>query len=329
MKNAVALDMGSSNTYIYKTGMGIVLEQPSAVALSREKGKIKALGEDAKKLYGMAVEDTEVTFPVFEGFIDNVPLARQMLKGYFDKIQYFHEHVVMSVPCGTDSDKIMSLDKFLRSLGVYNVAFVESPILTAYGMNIMADSDCPRFIINLGGGTTNISAVSPSGVITGVSINLGGQNVDSMLASFIENNFKLKIGMLTAEKLKIQLGSMYTNDELRYVVNGRDVITGRPRPLSVEAKDVYQPLKRFYDLIINVAEKIMAKLPPEALGEINRTGIFLSGGMSKIVGLQEYFEQKLDVKTVIDDNPEYSNVSGAGYLCTDRKLLNRLKLNRD
>lgn len=328
MKNAIAVDMGSSNTYIYRSGMGIVLEEPSAVALSRTQGKIKALGENAKKLYGMATGDMEVTFPVFEGYVDNFPLATQMLSGYLQKVKFYHDDIIASVPCGTDSEKLRYLEKFFRNQGAYNVSLVESPLLTAYGMGIMTDSNAPRFVINIGGGTTNIAAVTPEGVITGVSINVGGQNVDSMLVNHIETAFRLKIGIITAEKLKIRLGSMWENDELRHVVNGRDVITGRPKPLSVEAKDIYAPLCSFYNIIISVAEKIMAKLPPEALGEINRTGIFIAGGMSKIAGLKEYFEEKLGVKAVISDEGEYANILGAGTLCANKSLLNKLKMNK-
>lgn len=328
MKNAVAVDLGSSNTYIYRSGMGIVLEEPSAVALSREQGKIKALGEDAKKLYGMATGDMEVTFPIFEGYVDNVPLAMQMLSGYLQRVKFNHDDIIASFPCGTDNEKLRALEKFFRNQGAYNVSLVESPLLTAYGMGIMTDSNAPRFIINLGGGTTNVAAVTPQGVITGVSINLGGQNVDSMLVNHIESTFRLKIGMITAEKLKIRLGSMWENDELRHVVNGRDIISGRPRPISVEAKDIYLPLCSFFNIIISVAEKIMAKLPPEVLGEINRTGIYLAGGMSKIAGLKEYFENKLNVKVIITEEGEYANILGAGLLCSDKNLLNRIRKNR-
>lgn len=323
----IALDMGSSNTYIYQSGMGIVLEAPSVIALDTEKGKVKALGEDAKKLMGLAVEETEVISPIFEGNIENENATKKMLNGFLKKINYKNQAMVVSVPCGIENEKLIQLNKTLAYVGVGEVSFVESPILTALGMGILSDT-APRFIINIGGGTTNISAVSSSGIIAGVNINFGGQNIDSMLINQIEQKFGLRIGMLTAEKLKNQLASMFPEDRLCHVVNGRDVNTGRPRPLSVDAGSIYPSLEAFFDIICNVALKLMAKLPPEVLAEINRSGVYVSGGVSKIAGLGDYLTEKLQIKTIIDNTAEYSNVLGAGQLLNNKEMLKKVRINK-
>ena len=327
MKSAIALDLGSSNTYVYQAGMGIVLEEPSIVALDNEKGKVKALGEEAKKLYGLAVEETQVICPVFEGVIENESACQKMLNGFFKKINYGGQSIVASVPCGIENEKLALYSRVLSSLGASDVSFVESPILTALGMGILTDSS-PRFVINIGGGTANISAVSSSGIIAGVNINFGGQNIDSMLVGRVEERFNLKIGMLTAEKLKNQLASMFEGDTLSHVVNGRDLLTGRPRPVSVDAGSIFPTLEAFFDIIINVVVKLMAKLPPEVLAEINRSGVYLSGGVAKIAGLGDYLSDRLQIKTVIDTNPEYSNVLGAGHLLGNKELLKKLRINK-
>ena len=328
MKNGlIALDMGSSNTYIYQSGMGIILEEPSVVALDTEKGKVKALGVEAKKLMGLAVEETEVISPIFEGTIENELATKKMLKGFLDKINYKMQKMVVSVPCGVENEKLIMLNKVLGYVGCGEVSFVESPILTALGMGILTDS-APRFVINIGGGTTNISAVSSSGIIAGVNINFGGQNIDSMLISTIEQRFNLKIGMRTAEQLKVHLASMFPGDRLSYVVNGRDLNNGMPKPISVKAGEIYQTLVAFFDIICNVTTKLMAKLPPEVLAEINRSGIFVSGGVSKIAGLGDYLTERLQIKTIIDSSPEYSNVLGAGVLLSNKEMLKKLRINK-
>ncbi len=326
MKGAIALDLGSSNTYIYQSGMGIVLEEPSVVALG-EKGKVKALGNEAKKLYGLAVENTNVFCPVFEGVVENEVACQKMLNGFFKKIGYKGQPIVASVPCGIENEKLGLYSRVLNFLGARDVSFVESPMLTALGMGILTDS-APRFVINIGGGTANISAVSSGGIIAGVNINFGGQNIDSMLVNRVEERFNLKIGMLTAEKLKNQLASMFEGDTLSHVVNGRDLLTGRPRPVSVDASSIFPTLEAFFDIIVNVAVKLMAKLPPEVLAEINRSGVYVSGGVAKIAGLGEYLSNRLQIRTIIDANPEYSNVLGAGQLIGNRELLKKLKINK-
>lgn len=323
----IALDMGSSNTYIYQSGMGIVLEEPSVVALETDKGKVKALGNSAKKLMGLAVEETEVISPIFEGTIENELAAKKMLKGFLQKIDYKMQNMVVSVPCGIENEKLIALNKALAYVGCGEASFVESPILTALGMGILSDS-APRFIINIGGGTTNISAVSSSGIIAGVNINFGGQNIDSMLINAIEHRFGLRIGMRTAEQLKIHLASMFPEDKLSYVVNGRDINSGMPRPISVEAENIYPTLVAFFDIVCNVVTKLMTKLPPEVLAEINRSGVYVSGGVSKIAGLSEYLSDRLQIKTIIDTMPEYSNVLGAGQLLTNKDLLKKLRINK-
>jgi rod shape-determining protein MreB len=134
--------------------------------------------------------------------------------------------------------------------------------------------------------------------------------------------------MLTAEKLKNQLASMFEGDTLSHVVNGRDLLTGRPRPVSVDAGSIYPTLETFFNIIVNVVVKLMAKLPPEVLAEINRTGIYISGGVAKIAGLSDYLTEKLQVRTVIDLNPEYANVLGAGQLLNNKDLLKKLRINK-
>lgn len=328
MKNAIAIDLGSTNTYIYQSGVGIVLDEPTMVAISTDKNKVVAVGEKAKNLYGLAVENTTVVYPIFEGCVQNEYALVQMLIAYLKKVEYSGQLIVLSVPCGIEKENLIAFERAFNKAGAYKIVFVESPICSALGMGILSDSNAPRFVVNIGGGTTNISAVSKNGIIAGVCINLGGQNIDSMLVKHIEKNVKLKIGMLTSEKLKNQLASLYDGDELRHVVSGRDMELGRPRPVSIGAEDILQPMKVFFDIILNVIERLITKLPPEVLAEINRTGIYVTGGVSKLCGLGEYFEKELKMRVNVVDNGEYSNVLGAGLLAGNKDLLKLYKLDK-
>ena len=164
-------------------------------------------------------------------------------------------------------------------------------------------------------------------MIAGINVNLGGQNIDSMLVKHIERNFGVRIGMVTAEKLKNKLGSLFKGDTLGCVVSGREIKSGNPRPLRLAAAQIYPPLKSFFDIIINVTKKLISSLPPEASAEINRAGAFITGGTSQIAGLKEYFEGVTGLKATIASSPEYSNVLGAGKLLSNKDLLSKLRIN--
>ena len=288
--NAIAIDMGSVNTVIYQLGSGVVLSEPSVVALSvNGKSSIRAVGSEAKKLIGKTAETTKIVFPIVEGEIADIKNATAMTENFLNKITLrklsLRPKALVSVPCGIENDEIKKYAKVLSGAGVYNADFVESPILTALGLGIPVSESTPCFIIDVGGGTTNIAAVSLDGVIAGVNVNMGGRNVDAMIINRIADLFGLRIGMLTAEKIKTQIASLIEGDATRTVINGRDIESGKPRSVSVSASDVLLPVAAFFDKIFEIASMVMAKLPAEVSAEIRRSGVYFSGGVSRLPGL--------------------------------------------
>ena len=205
--------------------------------------------------------------------------------------------------------------------------FVEAPILTALGVGAPITASTPCFVIDLGGGTTSIAAVSLDGVIAGVNVNMGGSNIDAMLIDYIAQYFNLKIGTLTAERIKIQVGSLNENDGTRMAVNGRDLTTGKPREISVGAQDIYLPIKMFFDKIFEIASMVMAKLPAEVSAEIRRSGVYFAGGTSKMVGLSEYFRDKMAIRANLVDDPELSTAIGGGIAASDPVLLKKINIS--
>lgn len=277
--NAIAIDMGSVNTVIYQLGSGVVLSEPSVVALSLNgKSSIRAVGSEAKKLIGKTAETTKIVFPIVEGEIADVKNATAMTENFLNKITLrklsLRPKALVSVPCGIENDEIKKYAKVLSGAGVYNADFVESPILTALGLGIPVSESTPCFIIDVGGGTTNIAAVSLDGVIAGVNVNMGGRNVDAMIINRIADLFGLRIGMLTAEKIKTQIASLIEGDATRTVINGRDIESGKPRSVSVSASDVLLPVAAFFDKIFEITSMVMAKLPAEVSAEIRRSGVY-------------------------------------------------------
>ncbi len=331
--NAIAIDMGSVNTVIYQLGSGVVLSEPSVVALSvNGKSSIRAVGSEAKKLIGKTAETTKIVFPIVEGEIADIKNATAMTENFLNKITLrklsLRPKALVSVPCGIENDEIKKYAKVLSGAGVYNADFVESPILTALGLGIPVSESTPCFIIDVGGGTTNIAAVSLDGVIAGVNVNMGGRNVDAMIINRIADLFGLRIGMLTAEKIKIQIASLIEGDATRTVINGRDIESGKPRSVSVSASDVLLPVAAFFDKIFEIASMVMAKLPAEVSAEIRRSGVYFSGGVSRLPGLDGYFREHMAIRANVFEDPEMTAAIGGGILLGNEKLLKKLRIEK-
>ena len=334
MRNkAIAIDLGSVNTVIYQLGSGVVLSEPSVVALSvNGKSSIRAVGSEAKKLIGKTAETTKIVFPIVEGEIADVKNATAMTENFLNKITLrklsLRPKALVSVPCGIENDEIKKYAKVLSGAGVYNADFVESPILTALGLGIPVSESTPCFIIDVGGGTTNIAAVSLDGVIAGVNVNMGGRNVDAMIINRIADLFGLRIGMLTAEKIKTQIASLIEGDATRTVINGRDIESGKPRSVSVSASDVLLPVAAFFDKIFEIASMVMAKLPAEVSAEIRRSGVYFSGGVSRLPGLDGYFRENMAIRANVFEDPEMTAAIGGGILLGNEKLLKKVRIEK-
>lgn len=331
--NAIAIDMGSVNTVIYQLGSGVVLSEPSVVALSvNGKSSIRAVGSEAKKLIGKTAETTKIVFPIVEGEIADIKNATAMTENFLNKITLrklsLRPKALVSVPCGIENDEIKKYAKVLSGAGVYNADFVESPILTALGLGIPVSESTPCFIIDVGGGTTNIAAVSLDGVIAGVNVNMGGRNVDAMIINRIADLFGLRIGMLTAEKIKTQIASLIEGDATRTVINGRDIESGKPRSVSVSASDVLLPVAAVFDKIFEITSMVMAKLPAEVSAEIRRSGVYFSGGVSRLPGLDGYFREHMAIRANVFEDPEMTAAIGGGILLGNEKLLKKLRIEK-
>ncbi len=329
----LSIDLGSSMTKIYQIGAGMVLSEPSVIAINETgRRKVKAIGKDAKNLIGKTVDGTVVSSPVFEGCIYDEQTAELMIENFLNKVtlRKFGRRpaVLFAVPCGADNASIKKFEKVLNDCDVFSIHFVESPVLAAIGAGVHLTEATPCFIIDIGGGTTNMAAVSLGGVISGISINIGGKTLDNMIIDLIENNFELKIGKLTAEKLKIQVGSLLEKDNTASVVNGRDTVTGKPRAVTVTSQDLYPTVMAFFDKIFKFAEMLMAKLPAEISADIRRSGVYFTGGTSKFMGLEEYFRFSMGIRANVCEEPAYAVAVGGGAVAGNEKLLSRLRINR-
>ena len=326
----IVIDFESLNTNIYKLGSGLVLSEPTVIAISSDgKNNVKAIGSEAKKLIGKTANNTKIVFPVFEGEIVNEKAAVKLLSAFLDKIEIKNGSsvmAIMSLPCGLSAESIEKYRQVAKGVGIKKVYFIEAPLLVAFSQKMPVTDSIPSFIIDMAGGVTNIATVSSDGVIVGVSVNFGVNKITTDIIDFIAENYGLQIGLLTAERLKTETGSLAENDGLSTVINGRDVKMGSPRALSVKAMDIQSPIKDYYDKIIEIALSVLVKLPPEVSAEIRNSGIYLSGIGANIYGLHDYFAHKFDMPINISDNPEYAVTLGGGKVVSDNNLVNKLSL---
>lgn len=333
MTSRYAIDLGTSITNIYALGGGIVLSEPSVVAVDTDdRKKVKAIGADAKRLIGKTAENTSVVFPVFEGEIADEKLTAVMLRYFLKKIQAKKfgrkMELLFSVPCGADLVMLKKLERLADACSASAVQFVEAPILAALGQNVPLTEFSPCFCMNMGGGCTDIAALSLDGIIAGVSVSLGGGNVDAELIEFVADRFGLKIGLLTAERIKEQIGSLLDGDNTGTVVNGRDIATGKPRSIALTAEHVKEPIEAYYAKVLDIAEMVMAKLPAEVSAEIRHAGIYVSGGSAQVPGLQEYCENRLGIAVNVAEDPTSAVVLGAGMLLGNQDLKKRLAVRK-
>lgn len=328
----LAIDLGSSVTKIFKIGSGIVLAEASCVAVASGSDTVKAIGEEAKRLIGKTAEYTTIVFPIFEADIVNGGMAAVMLTYFLKKIgigraQARRAEVVFSVPCGAQDSLLDKYYRLAEACGIGTVHFIEVPFLSAFGQGLTLSETTPLFVVDIGGGNTNIAAFSLDGIIAGIGLNIGGGNIDSHIIDKIAESFNLKIGLLTSEKVKSTVASLYTADNESMIVNGRDISTGRPRSVAVSSGDVYDCAKIFADKIAEYTSLVLAKLPAEVSASVWHTGIYLSGGGAKLIGLDDYLSRSLQMDVNLAEEPQMAVVLGGGSAVGNSDILETVRID--
>lgn len=321
----LAIDLGSSTTKIYRadTGNGIVLAEPSCVAVSGY-GEVRAVGKEAKKLVGKTAEFTEIVFPVYEGEIVDERLCAEMLKRFLSRVGgswWKRSETVFSVPCGAGEELKNSYRAVAEDCGLKKIRFIEAPFLAALGADAVLTEADPVFTVDIGGGVTNVAVVSLYGVIAGLSMNVGGNNMDANVAAKIERVKGLKIGALTAERIKNEIGSLSPASRGTTVAEGSSTAYARPASVSVQSSEIFDCIRVYVDKIVEYASLVLKKLPAEVAATVGKNGIYLSGGIAKLPYLPEYVSQKLEMRAHVCDEPQFAVVSGGGAAARDRRLL--------
>ena len=323
----IAIDLGSSMTKIYRadTNSGIVLAEPSYVAVGAD-GEIKAVGKEAKNLIGKTAEYTSIFSPIHEGEIKDMRLCVGMLQTFLARIgmkgaALRRAQTLISVPCGIGERSLSQYKALAEECKLKKVWFVEQPYLAALGAGIaFCDSD-PVFCLDIGGGVSNAAVLSADGIIAGISINIGGSNMDANILAKIGDDKKLLIGALTAERIKNEIGSLSISPLGTIVAEGSSMENCQPSSASVQARELTECIRVYVNKIVEYTAAVLWKLPAEVAATVNRNGVFLSGGVMKIPYLPQYLGKALKMNFHVCEEPQFATALGGGMLLRDKELL--------
>lgn len=308
------VELGSSNTVIYLSGSGIVLREPSLVAVKANCAGLFAVGLKAKKMQGKTSDLVSVFSPVKNGIVVDEKYASLMLKSFFKKIVsnniLIKTKILFCIANGLTDLELTSLKNVAYSVGVSNVSFVNCCLASLVGAGINVDKPNATISINLGGGTTNLAVVSLNEVVNGFTINFGGIDMDLSIKEYLLNTYMLDISLSLAEKLKNECGSLYMHDTTNMEISGIDTATKKPRSMIVSSTDVRIALQHFFENLSLGVEHLLNMCSSEVVSDIASNGIVVTGGVANLTGLDNFLKKKLSLPVKIADEPENCAILG-------------------
>ncbi len=313
----LGIDLGTANTLVYVPGRGVVLNEPSVVAVSEEDNKILAIGIEAKEMIGRTPEAIIAYRPMKDGVIADYRVTEAMLRYYIDKAlgkwNFFKPEVLVSVPAGVTSTERRAVIEAAIKAGAKNAYVVKEPILAAIGAGIPIHEAMGHMIVDIGGGTTDVAVISLGGIVASISVKCAGNRLDHSIADYIKKTFNLAIGDKTAEDIKMKIGSAIPLDEeLAMQVKGRDFISGLPRSVEIKTNEIVKAIAKDLREMIKAIKDVLQETPPELSADIIDKGIIMTGGSSQLRNLPELVLRRTGVKAVLAKDALYCVVKGTG-----------------
>lgn len=313
----LGIDLGTANTLVYVPGKGIVLCEPSVVAISEEDNRILAIGADAKDMIGKTPEAIVAYRPMKDGVIADYRTTQAMLKHYISramgKWNIVKPEVLISVPAGVTSTERRAVVEAAVRAGAKNAYVVKEPILAAIGAGIPIHEPNGHMIVDIGGGTTDVAVISLGGIVACTSVKFAGNALDASITDYIKKSFNLAIGDKTAEDIKIQVGSAVPlEEELSITIKGRDYISGLPRQADIKTNEIVKAMNKELREMIKAIKNVLQETPPELSSDIIERGITMTGGTSQLRGLQDLVYRRTGVKAQLAENAFYCVAQGTG-----------------
>tara|TARA_B100000678_G_scaffold225532_1_gene193277 strand:- start:2657 stop:3697 length:1041 start_codon:yes stop_codon:yes gene_type:complete len=321
--NDIAVDLGTANTLVYVKGEGIVLNEPSVVAIEKGTGRIMAIGLEAKRMLGRTPEAIEAVRPLKDGVIADVDITEMMLRHFLKEVTAkrvlrIKPRVVVGVPSGITELERRAVRSSAISAGAKSVYMVAEPMAAAIGVGLPVETPTGNMVIDIGGGTTEIAVIALAGIVSNTSIRVGGDEFDAAIVTFLRKNYNLLIGEPTAEAIKIQIGSAFEVGEEREMdVKGRDLVSGIPKTVHVHSQEIRECIQEPIQAVVEAVRRALEITPPELSSDIVDRGIVMTGGGALIRGMDRLLQHETNLPIHVDEEPLSCVVRGVGRILDD------------
>ena len=325
----LGIDLGTANTLVFASGRGIIIREPSVVAIDKNTNGILAVGSEAKKMLGRTPGNVVATRPLRDGVIADFDVTEAMIKYFIQKahnrMSFIHPRIIVGVPSGiTSVEKRAVLDATFHA-GAREAYLIEEPMAAAIGANLPVSEATGSMIVDIGGGTTEVAVVSLGGMVVAKSVRVAGDEMDEAIITHCRENYRLLIGERSAEEIKISLGSAFpTKDEKSMEVRGRDLVSGLPKTFTITSSEVRSALKEPINVILDAIRFTLEKTPPELSSDIIDMGICLAGGGALLLGLDQFIAKETDIHVFIADDPLSCVANGTGKALDEIEILKKV-----
>jgi rod shape-determining protein MreB and related proteins len=325
----MAVDLGTANTLVYVRGRGIVLNEPSVVALNTNNGQIVAVGAEAKRMIGRTPGNIVAIRPLKDGVIADFDVTERMLRYFIQKVHrrshMAKPRLVVAVPSGITGVEQSAVKEAGHQAGARRVYIIEEPMAAAIGAGLPIHEPTGNMVVDIGGGTTEVAVISLGGIVTSQSIRVGGDELDQAIITFGKKEYSLMLGERTAEEIKMALGSAFpAEDEPHAEIRGRDLVSGLPKTVVISAAEVRKAIEEPVNLIVDAVKNTLDKCPPELAGDVMDRGIALTGGGALLRGLESRIREETGMPVQVADNPLDSVVLGTGKCVEDFETLRQV-----
>jgi len=323
----IGVDLGTANTLVYVRGRGIVLSEPSVVAIDQRTGEVHAVGIEAKRMLGRTPGTISAIRPLKDGVIADFDVTEQMLRHFIQKVhhnRFAHPRVVVCVPSGVTGVEKRAVEEATLSAGARQAYLIEEPMAAAIGAGLPVSEPTGNMIVDIGGGTTEVAVISLGGIVVSQSIRVGGDEMDEAIMAHIKKEYKLLIGQQTAEELKLEIGSAWElPQEVSAEVRGRDMLTGLPKTVVITSEETRRALDEPVGQIIDAIKSTLDKTPPELAADIMDRGIVLAGGGALLTALAERLRDETQMPVQLAESPLTCVAVGSGRSLEEFEVIHR------
>ncbi|MFQ5855401.1 MAG: rod shape-determining protein [Anaerolineae bacterium] len=324
----IGIDLGTVNVLVHEKGKGIVLQEPSVVAISVNDNRIMSVGNEALEMLGRTPDTIEVSRPMRDGVIADYVVTEAMLRYFITKVvgrmPIFRPEVMVSVPVGVTSVESRAVQDAAVQAGAREAFLIPEPLAAAMGAGMPVGTPSGNMVVNLGGGTTEAAVISLHGIVTSASVRVGGNKIDEGIAAYVRRKYNLLIGDRTAEQIKIEIGSALPMDtELTVEVRGRDQVAGMPKTIEISSSEVTEAIVEPLQAIVGVAKEVLEQTPPELVSDVIDRGMVMTGGGALLRNMDRLLTQETGVPCYVAENPMACTALGAGKALDNYQLIRR------